>query len=275
MNIEFKWFGGGNWMIIANNFKIICDPVLCPLGSIQDYRYFKSRRIKSPRFFETDLLNVNLWLFTHGHNDHCDFGNLKPIVPESKIISDISTSKILAKMCNNKVDVLKWGEKIKINSKDGMEITVEAIPAVHGLNNRKGKLVGNGNGYWIDFSLSGNKYSIYSSGDTLPSRDTISAIRNRACDLFIANVGNATVGKGLLAKFVGRITMNLADLRTIRKHFTASTSIPIHWDAFEHYQERDIFSSCETIDMRYVNPGEIVNLIKVKTTKKEDAREEK
>ena len=170
------------------------------------------------------------------------------------------SSKVLKKLWRREIKILNWGEKTTIAFPDNMEIIIEAIPAIHGLNSLTGKIVGNGNGYWIEILQAKEKFSLYASGDTLLNKDTIRAIRNRSCDLFIANAGNATVGNGLLSKLIGRITMNSADAVSLRNTLFPKTAIMIHWDAFDHYQERDIVQSCGENNFRYVTPGETVNL---------------
>jgi L-ascorbate metabolism protein UlaG (beta-lactamase superfamily) len=87
------------------------------------------------------------------------------------------------------------------------------------------------------------------------------AIGKRSCDLFIANVGNATVGNGFLAKFIGKITMNISDAVMFQNLINSKMSIPIHWDAFEHYQERNISAACVTNGFRFIKPGETVSIL--------------
>lgn len=256
MKINFKWFGGGNWMILANGIKIICDPVLCPVGTIHNYRFFKSKRINPPNFLDDDIKNVNIWLFTHGHKDHCDFWNFKLITDECKIVSDLSATKQLNKYGCREITTLNWGEKTTLTFANDIKIVFESIPAVHALNAQKGKRVGNGNGYWIEIFSGDQKYTVYTTGDTLPNPETIKAIRNKSSDLVIANVGNAVVGKGLLAKFIGRITMNMSDLIVFQKSVKTKAIIPIHWDAFEHYKERDILESCKNNNFKYIRQGQ-------------------
>jgi len=260
MKIDFKWFGGGNWMIVANGIKIICDPVLCPVDTIHNYGFFKSKRISPPSFSSDDLQNVNIWLFTHGHKDHCDFWTYKPIETGSKIIADLSASVQLKKLGIDNVQILQWGNKSAVTFQNGIKIVIESVPAVHGLGAFKGKSVGNGNGYMIDFFCSDKKFSVYTTGDTLPNQQTINAIKNKSFDLVIANVGNAVVGKGLMAKVIGRITMNISDLVSFRKHLITKTLIPIHWDAFEHYKERDISELCKLHEFSIIKQGVIVYL---------------
>jgi L-ascorbate metabolism protein UlaG (beta-lactamase superfamily) len=234
---------------------------LCPVGSLHDYRFFKSARISAAQFTDSDLDKVDLWIFTHGHKDHCDFGGLKPITPEGIIVADESARQALNKEGYNASILLAWGAKAPFVFHDDIIITVEAIPAIHGLGDRRGKLVGNGNGYWIDI-LHGNKtVSIYATGDTLPTEKTIRAIQNRQCDLFVANVGAATVGKGLLSRIIGRITMTMADASFLGKNLRAETTVPIHWDAFEHYRERDVTALCERYKFKYIKQGESIQII--------------
>jgi L-ascorbate metabolism protein UlaG (beta-lactamase superfamily) len=261
INIDFKWFGGGNWMIVANGVKIVCDPVLCPAGTIHNYRYFKSKRINPPVFSDDDIKNVDLWLFTHGHKDHCDFWNYKPIIAGCKIISDISASVQLKKHGCENVQILRWQEKSTLTFPNGIKMVIEAVPAIHGFNAGKGKLVGNGNGYIVDMCYGDKMYSLYTTGDTLPNRETIKAIRNKSFDVVIANAGNAVVGKGLLAKLIGRITMNISDVIFFQKHLKTKAIIPIHWDAFEHYRERNIAELSRDHGFLNLCQGEITHLL--------------
>jgi L-ascorbate metabolism protein UlaG (beta-lactamase superfamily) len=261
MKIDFKWFGGGNWMIMVNGIKIICDPVLCPVGTVHNYGFFKSKRIKPPVFLKDDLKGVNLWLFTHGHKDHCDLWNFNSIAEKSNVVSDWSAFKQLKKYGCKEIQVLNWQECTSFKFPNDIKIECQSVPAIHALNARKGKRVGNGNGYLIDLFSGDEKYSIYTTGDTLPNKETIKAIRNKSVDLVIANVGNAAVGKGLLAKIVGRITMNMSDLQLLKRQIESKTIIPIHWDAFEHYKERDIFEACISNSFQYVNRGESIRLL--------------
>jgi len=260
MKVDFKWFGGGNWMIIANGIKIICDPVLCPVDTIHNYGFFKSKRITPPFFSEDDLKNVDIWLFTHGHKDHRDFWTYKPINKGSKVIADLSASVKLNKLGIDTVQILEWQDTTDLTFQNGMKIGIKAVPAVHGINALKGKLVGNGNGYLIDLIYNDKMYSIYTTGDTLPNQETVNAIQNKPFDLVIANVGNAVVGKGIMAIIIGRITMNISDLVSFKKYLKTKTIIPIHWDAFEHYIERDIVELCKLHNFSAINQGSTMQL---------------
>lgn len=137
-------------MLDVNGIRIITDPVLCPAGIVHNYGLFKSRRIVAPVFSEDDIKDIDLWLFTHGHKDHCDFGKFKPITSESKIVSDVSASKKLKRYTCGDIQGVGWGEKTTVSFSNGIEMVIEAVPAVHALNVRKGRRIGNGNGWVLD-----------------------------------------------------------------------------------------------------------------------------
>jgi hypothetical protein len=81
------------------------------------------------------------------------------------------------------------------------------------------------------------------------------------CNLLLANIGNATVGWGILSKVIGRITMNISELIDMISYVRADTIIPIHGDAFAHYNERNFSSKCTTLGFRFLHVGESVSLL--------------
>jgi N-acyl-phosphatidylethanolamine-hydrolysing phospholipase D len=237
----------------------VTDPVFCPKGAVHDYRLFKSRRIAEPHHDPIDLTTVDLWLFTHGHLDHCDLSGFDPALINQEILCDRSAARQLRRYgrSREKTTILKWGQTRSYPPIKGISLSIEAIPAIHGLNRFKGLLIGNGNGYWIEIAEGNVRYTIYISGDTLPLPIVTRHLDNRRCDLFIANTGAAHIGKGILSNLIGRVTMQINDIAIFKKHFTPSTTIPIHWDAFQHYQERDLSSlTDQPSNLTIINPGQ-------------------
>ena len=261
MKLDFKWLGGASWMLAIDGTKILCDPVLCPAGATHDYGFFKSRRINGPKHCESDVTDVKVWLFTHGHRDHCDLGTNNPVRSDDCIICNSSAEKALRRYGLKNVSALTWGAHKNISLTNNVEITIQAVPAVHGLNRLLGLIVGNGNGYWIDIKGENATRSIYATGDTLPNPLLLRAIRGKKCDLLIANAGSATVGSGLLGKLFGRITMNAADTTSLCAQIEAKKTVLIHWDAFEHYRERDYEDAVLPGHVSFMNPGDRISLL--------------
>jgi len=93
MKAVFKWIGGATWTLSLDGLKIACDPVLCKAGTVQDYFWFTSRRLNDPAFTGSDFEGVDLWLLTHGHEDHLDTEGLKVISGSQKIIANVGGAK--------------------------------------------------------------------------------------------------------------------------------------------------------------------------------------
>lgn len=247
MNAFFKWIGGATWIVQIDSVKIACDPVLCPKGSIQDYRYFKTTRLNDPVFDETDFTGVNLWLLTHNHEDHLDRYGLKMIPREATIISHESLKPLLLKKGYSRVRFLGWHEDTVVTT-DGLSIRIKAIPAVHAKRRIFGGMVGNGNGYFLEISRADSAYSIYVTGDSVYDRENISHIGSPNIDLIIANSGSAMVGKSILAHIIGRITNNANDLTAMAADMRPKKLIPVHWGTFTHYSENITSTSFKNHD---------------------------
>jgi N-acyl-phosphatidylethanolamine-hydrolysing phospholipase D len=60
MEILFHWIGGATFVMAIGNINIACDPVLCERGIIQDYFWFKSKRLEEPKYDEKTFSNIDL-----------------------------------------------------------------------------------------------------------------------------------------------------------------------------------------------------------------------
>ncbi len=226
----FKWIGGATWILTVNGVKIACDPVLCPKGSVQDYKYFKSRRLEAPVYNESDFSGVDLWLLTHNHEDHLDASGREKI-KNSIVIGDRSVYKKFKNMT-----VLDWKEKKQIFIKN-TEIIIKAVPAYHAGIKAFSYLVGNGNGYLLALKYENRQYDIYISGDGVFFNGMKKYLK-KDIDLAIINAGSAGVGSGFLSKIIGRITNNTEDIIRLNNIIKPKMIIPVHWGTFTHYKEK-------------------------------------
>ncbi|OHD55480.1 MAG: hypothetical protein A2Y33_11770 [Spirochaetes bacterium GWF1_51_8] len=230
MKIQFKWIGGATWVMDAGGLKIACDPVLCAKGTIQDYRYFKSERLDSPVYTKDDFKGIDFWLITHIHEDHIDMRGMAAM-GDSAIYSPV----VLPRKKGAKV--LRAGETDRFELAGKGVVTVTAVPAVHSVNPLLGGLIGNGNGYIVEYAGGGELFTFYVSGDALIHRGMFRALRDKKIDLAVLNTGNAVLGEGLLSKLAGRITMNSKDVARFDRLFHPAAIIPVHWGTFSHYRE--------------------------------------
>jgi N-acyl-phosphatidylethanolamine-hydrolysing phospholipase D len=58
MEILFHWIGGATFVMTIGNINIACDPVLCERGKIQDYFWFKSKRLEEPSMTKKHLATL-------------------------------------------------------------------------------------------------------------------------------------------------------------------------------------------------------------------------
>jgi N-acyl-phosphatidylethanolamine-hydrolysing phospholipase D len=256
MDVIFKWIGGATWSLKVNSVNIACDPVLCEKDTIQDFGFFKSKRLHAPAYSANDFNEIDLWLLTHGHEDHLDQPGLRAIADTSNIVAHSGLRPVLGQ---RKATYLKWFENRTIRVGD-MEINIQALPAIHATNQLSGMLVGNGNGYLVTFIEGSSEFRVYVTGDSVFKPNHARHFKNISVDLVIANAGGATVGPLGLSRLIGRITNNSDDVGMLTQCLDPKTTIPVHWGTFSHYQ--DIPDQNSFSDKRIVVPriGEAITL---------------
>ena len=231
MKINFKWIGGATFIITIDNIKIAVDPVLCKKGTIQDYFWFKSKRLEDPVYTENDFKNCNLWLITHNHDDHLDKLGLGIIENNAKIITNKNSLKKLQSKNLSNITVLNWREKTQYkNGKYTIEI--EAIPAIHGINPLSALFAGKVNGYLLTITNKLETKHIYITSDTVFKQKVIQVVKNKKIDLLIPNMGAAKQGSWIMT-----LTLNAKMLHKIAEILQPKLIIPVHFSTFEHYVE--------------------------------------
>ncbi|RLD58084.1 MAG: hypothetical protein DRJ05_08640 [Bacteroidetes bacterium] len=255
MKITFHWIGGATFILSIGDLKIAIDPVLCKKGTVQDYFWFKSKRIEEPVYDEKDFDRIDLWLITHNHEDHLDEIGLSKISSSSNVVSNKNTSRKLKNKGIKDLTVLNWGETKKYHLK-GFEIEVEAIPAFHGVNPISAWLAGKVNGYFLTISTGKEKTRIYITSDTVYKNRIIDNLKDRKIDLLIPNMGAAMQGSRIM-----NLTMNSGMLKKMINKLNPKIVVPVHYGTFEHYKEpvkaiRDIGD--ERINI--INVGDTIEL---------------
>lgn len=230
-DITFKWIGAATWVLIVDDLKIACDPVLCKKGTLQDHRYFKAKRRTDPKFDTEDFKDIDFWLLTHAHEDHIDAHGVTKIEPSSKVYANLNLKKWLKLIYANNVDYLKWGMK-KNFSKKKINVTIEAIPCVHASNFVAAKLAGSVNGYWLTLEKELSNIQIYITGDTINHKKVRAYLKGRKADILIPNVGG-----GGLDKFGGPYTFTANQVMDLTKIIKPEIILPVHHKTFSIYKE--------------------------------------
>lgn len=231
MDLTFQWIGGATAIIALVDLKIAIDPVLCPKGTIQDYFWFKSKRIEKPIYKKEDFDTIDLWLLTHNHEDHLDELGLEMINNPTYVVSNQNTVKKLAQKELGQHAVLKCGEKKKYQIKT-YTIEVEAIPAIHGVNPVSAFFAGKVNGYLVTITKDNESKTIYFTSDTVYKKRVINKLKNRKIDLLVPNMGAAKQGSWIMT-----LTLNAKMLQKMIAKLNPKIVIPVHYGTFEHYKE--------------------------------------
>ncbi len=251
----FKWIGGATWTLEIDGVKIACDPVLCPRGTVQNYRFFSSTRLNDPVYDESTFKDIDIWLITHTHEDHLDTPG-KAVITSGRVFSN----QPLPELSHQDITTVEWQETQDFRIRD-TRIRITAMPAYHARTRFLGNLVGNGNGYFLEIDKkNGERHTILVTGDAVFDAGSVQELAGRV-DVVITNAGQATLGNNLLSMLLGRITNNKQDIQNIAKVLKPTVILPVHWGTFSHYSEN--LSPDDFHEQNYVRLLEAGDRIKV------------
>ena len=249
MSISFTYCGVACGVIsIDNQFFIGIDPDLSPKGTSVQFKGFVSEKQTDVYKDESLLSKVDVWLITHGHQDHLDDGGrdyLKGknvISPNRKILDGVP--------CLNN-SVLRWGEEQAFQVADYC-ITIKALPAYHASNYIMRKIVGKVNGYQLTFTTSSETKVIYFTGDTVLYPDLIQIVPKNI-DAIFANLGAVKSDS-----FGGPFTMDLKMLNQMNDLLQPKNIYPIHIEDYSHYNTTN--KEVEDANYTVLSIGETINI---------------
>jgi len=129
------------------------------------------------------------------------------------------------------ITTLAWHQRHQLTIR-GIHITIEAMPAVHGVNPLSAWFAGGVNGYWLSIATPQAVRSFYVTGDTVTATPVLQAIQGRSVDVLIPNMGAAKQGSWIMC-----LTLSAAMLKMLKEHLSPKVTIPVHFGTFEHYVE--------------------------------------
>lgn len=254
--MEFQWVGGATWILTVEGIRIAGDPVLCPVGTVQDYGWFRSKRLEDPVYTDEDFRDVDLWLISHAHEDHLDALGLAQIGPASHVVTHANALPKLRRTRSSDISVLAWHQQCRLNIKD-CQMTIEAMPAIHGVNPVSAWCAGGVNGYLVTVTRGAAVSSFYVTGDTVTATAVLKALEGRHVDVLIPHMGAAKQGSVIMA-----LTLSAAMLRRLLDQLSPQVTIPVHFGTFEHYVEPiAVVEHWRDHTIRILTPGQRCSLV--------------
>ncbi|MEV8511090.1 MBL fold metallo-hydrolase [Dactylosporangium sp. NPDC051484] len=221
--------GGPTVLLALGGLRIVSDPTFDPIGQ----HGYLTKTI-APVATEEQVGAVDVVLVSHQeHPDNLDdrgraFALAAPLV--------LAGPRSAEKLGSPAVGLAPWTERSLPRPDGGGELTVLAVPAVHGPEDGERDPFGNVNCEVIGFVLSGQDLpTVYISGDNASIR-TVAEIARRApaVDVAVLHAGAARVP----AKFGGRpLTMDSRRAAAAAAVLGADVVVPAHYDGWAHFSE--------------------------------------
>jgi L-ascorbate metabolism protein UlaG (beta-lactamase superfamily) len=235
--VKITWVGGPTAEIVFGDFVVLTDPMLgadFAMGDpndTTDYTTVRRHRRLTP-FRRPDLSAVDVVVLSHTHEDHFDQQAWVEVGPETPIILPVADRDTVSARGFRALTPLRWGESLEFRSTAG-HVSITAVAARHSRDRKIADSLGQGNGYWFEFTAGEWKRTLYWTGDTMPTEDVVEAVRARGRpDVMLAHAG----GVGRTGPF-GQISMGASDVIELATRIEAGIVLPIHHSTYDFYKE--------------------------------------
>ena len=217
---EITWFGHSSYLIKADQYKILVDPVFSQRPSPFSF-------IGSKAFLGTDFVRVedfpalDVILITHDHYDHLDYHTILILASRTtKIVCSLGVGSHLEKwgIPSPKIHELAWNESV--SAFEGLEFT--AVPARH----FTGRRFKRNQTLWSAFVLQTSNSKLFLGGDS--GYDTHFASIGATYgpfDLALLECGQYNAYWPFIHMFPEQTVQAAVDLK-------AKVLMPVHWGKF-------------------------------------------
>ena len=233
--VRLTWAGGPTLLIRFGPIRILTDPVLGegpeafrifdPNSGTPDAAQARLVPLPDLPFERSDLV-----LVSHDHEDHLDStavsrlgGRLGFVVPAAQ------AGKVRARGVA-RVTPLAWGRSLEI-ARNGYSVSIIAVPGRHSERADLLGLLGEVNGYWLEFRRRGYRRTLYWTGDSFQPPEGLPK-RFRSPDLFVPHLGGVGAGGSL-----GHVSMGARHAVAFARLVKPRSVLPIHHSTFSLYRE--------------------------------------
>lgn len=234
-DVRVTWVGGPTMMLRFGPIRILTDPVLGE-GS-------EAFRIYDPNVGKPDVAQArlaplpkvpldrfDLVLVSHAHEDHLDRTAIAKLGQHAEFLVPPSQLTEVRKRGVSRPSGLALGETRTI-SRGAYQVAITAVAARHSQDAKFLPILGEVNGYWLEFRHGRYRRTIYWTGDSFaPAGGVLTTLRNP--DLFIPHLG------GVGAKGpIGHVSMGSSHALAFAREVRPRAILPIHHSTFSLYRE--------------------------------------
>ena len=221
--VAMTWLGQASFAIRANDCLLLIDPFL------SDH----PERVVPTPFSGHQATDVNAVLCTHEHLDHFDADAVKDIAaasPQARIVVPRPMVPLVTQLGieTSRVVGAQPGDSIRF---DG--VTVEPVPAMHGLEVEDGYTFGHAQSdglyRFLGYIIDAGGTRVYHAGDTVVYPDMADRLRAAHIDVALLPINGRDPEREALG-LVGN--MDHREAVTLAAAVDADVLIPMHWDMF-------------------------------------------
>lgn len=233
--VRTTWIGGPTMLIRFGPIRILTDPVLGE--GAEAFRIFDPN-IGKPDVAQARLAplpnvpldKVDLVLVSHAHEDHLDAAAVGRLGATSEFLVPEPQLAEVRKRGVARISGIGVGQSRTLE-RGGYQVIVTAVPARHSENPKFLPVLGEVNGYWIEFRRKGYRRTVYWTGDSFAPAGGLPA-QLRDPDLFIPHLG------GVGAKGpIGNVSMSWSHAIDFARNVRPRAILPIHHSTFSLYRE--------------------------------------
>lgn len=255
MEIKLLSIGGPTWILEFEDLKIGADPQLSEIDYDINLGNDKIKRVSSPLYSNSEISNIDLWLFTKNSPDFIDEKGLSFVETDSmKILTKYHSSYLTKKKFENGIILNSMEHKIlNIN---GWRISIGSIPVKKCAKKTFSSLLADSSqGYIVELQKADHFFSFYITGYGIVDAETINSLAIKRFDFVLVHSG-AYSHKKIPLKLAGRVLNGKNELLEAAENLICKRIIPIYWDAYSHTEEQyNEYSFLGNKSIRLLEPG--------------------
>ncbi len=241
--VKIQWLGGPAAKISFNGMSILTDPTFGEgekaflMGDPNEkFNLLKGPNIKHHKrltpFPGVDVTDLDLVLISHAHEDHFDQTAQSKLLKNQNFITPVADVSKVKALGFSQVKGLAWGAS-QIISEGDSQVKITAINAYHSTNKLMQPILGEGNGYWLEFTQGDWRLTLYWTGDSFATEQVYQSLKPLGqLDILIPHLGRVGTSGPL-----GQISMGADEVVALAKMLKPKKVLPIHHSTYELYLE--------------------------------------